>query len=111
MKLCYNAVMKKFILLCLIFPCLSVCASELTEDYFDIAADYATYGKYNEAMVYVDKILQLEPNNIDAKDLKNTLVRVTNSNAKSYLTYNDKNIQQAQQYLSLIHISEPTRRS
>lgn len=98
MKLCYNAVMKKFILLCLIFPCLSVCASELTEDYFDIAADYATYGKYNEAMVYVDKILQLEPNNIDAKDLKNTLVRVTNSNAKSYLTYNDKNIQQAQQY-------------
>ena len=90
--------MKKFILLCLIFPCLSVCASELTEDYFDIAADYATYGKYNEAMVYVDKILQLEPNNIDAKDLKNTLVRVTNSNAKSYLTYNDKNIQQAQQY-------------
>ncbi len=98
MKLCYNAVMKKFILLCLIFPCLSVCASELTEDYFDIAADYATYGKYNEAMVYVDKILQLEPNNNDAKDLKNTLVRVTNSNAKSYLTYNDKNIQQAQQY-------------
>lgn len=98
MKLCYNAVMKKFILLCLIFPCLSVCASELTEDYFDIAADYATYGKYNEAMVYVDKILQLEPNNIDAKDLKNTLVRVTSSNAKSYLTYNDKNIQQAQQY-------------
>lgn len=98
MKLCYNAVMKKFILLCLIFPCLSVCASELTEDYFDIAADYATYGKYNEAMIYVDKILQLEPNNIDAKDLKNTLVRVTNSNAKSYLTYNDKNIQQAQQY-------------
>ena len=90
--------MKKFILLCLIFPCLSVCASELTEDYFDIAADYATYGKYNEAMIYVDKILQLEPNNIDAKDLKNTLVRVTNSNAKSYLTYNDKNIQQAQQY-------------
>ena len=58
MKLCYNAVMKKFILLCLIFPCLSVYASELTEDYFDIAADYATYGKYNEAMVYVDKILQ-----------------------------------------------------
>lgn len=90
--------MKKFILLCLIFPCLAVCANEVTEDYFDIASDYATYGKYSDAMIYVDKILQIEPNNADAKDLKNTLIRVTNSNAKSYLTYNDKTIQQAQQY-------------
>lgn len=90
--------MKKFILLCLIFPCLAVCANEVTEDYFDIAADYATYGKYSDAMIYVDKILQIEPNNADAKDLKNTLIRVTNPNAKSYLTYNDKTIQQAQQY-------------
>lgn len=98
MKLCYNSVMKKFLLLCLIFPCLCVCASEITEDYFDIAADYATYGKYSDAMIYVDKILQIEPNNADAKDLKNTLIRVTNPNAKSYLTYNDKTLQQAQQY-------------
>ena len=98
MKLCYNFVMKKFILLCLIFPCLAVCANEVTEDYFDIASDYATYGKYSDAMIYVDKILQIEPNNADAKDLKNTLIRVTNPNAKSYLTYNDKTIQQAQQY-------------
>lgn len=90
--------MKKFILLCLIFPCLAVCANEVTEDYFDIASDYATYGKYSDAMIYVDKILQIEPNNVDAKDLKNTLIRVTNPNAKSYLTYNDKTIQQAQQY-------------
>ena len=90
--------MKKFILLCLIFPCLAVCANEVTEDYFDIASDYATYGKYSDAMIYVDKILQIEPNNADAKDLKNTLIRVTNPNAKSYLTYNDKTIQQAHQY-------------
>ena len=90
--------MKKFILLCLIVPCLAVCANEVTEDYFDIASDYATYGKYSDAMIYVDKILQIEPNNADAKDLKNTLIRVTNPNAKSYLTYNDKTIQQAQQY-------------
>ena len=90
--------MKKFILLCLIFPCLAACANEVTEDYFDIASDYATYGKYSDAMIFVDKILQIEPNNADAKDLKNTLIRVTNPNAKSYLTYNDKTIQQAQQY-------------
>ena len=84
------------ILLCLIFPTLSVCANEITEDYFDIAADYATYGKYNDAMVYVDKILQIEPNNADAKELKNTLIRVTTSNAKSYLSTVNKNVQQAQ---------------
>ena len=93
--------MKKFVLLCLIFPCLCACASELTEDYFDISADYATYGKYSDAMIYVDKILQIEPNNSDAKDLKNTLIRVTNGNAKSYLTYNDKTIHNAQQFKML----------
>ena len=78
--------MKKFLLLCLIFPTLSVCANEITED----------YGKYNDAMVYVDKILQIEPNNADAKELKNTLIRVTTSNAKSYLSTVNKNVQQAQ---------------
>ena len=93
--------MKKFVLLCLMFPCLCACASELTEDYFDISADYATYGKYSDAMIYVDKILQIEPNNSDAKDLKNTLIRVTNGNAKSYLTYNDKTIHNAQQFKML----------
>ena len=88
--------MKKLILTCLIyfaFSSISVFASELTEDYFDIASEYATYGKYSDATVYVDKILQLEPNNPDAKELKNTLIRVTNSNAKSYLTSFDKNYQ------------------
>lgn len=93
--------MKKLILTCLIcfaFSSISVLASELTEDYFDIASEYATYGKYSDATVYVDKLLQLEPNNLDAKELKNTLVRVTNANAKSYLTSFDKNYQQAENY-------------
>lgn len=93
--------MKKLILTCLIyfaFSSISVFASELTEDYFDIASEYATYGKYSDATVYVDKILQLEPNNPDAKELKNALVRVMNPNAKSYLTSFDKNYQQAENY-------------
>lgn len=64
--------MKKFFLLCLIFPCIAVSSSEITEDYFDIATNYCTYGQYNDAIIYLDKILQLEPNNNDAKDLKNT---------------------------------------
>ena len=83
--------MKKFFLLCLIFPCIAVSSSEITEDYFDIATNYCTYGKYNDAIIYLDKILQLEPNNNDAKDL-NTLLRITNPNSKSYLTSKNKNI-------------------
>lgn len=84
--------MKKFFLLCLIFPCIAVSSSEITEDYFDIATNYSTYGKYSDAIIYLDKILQLEPNNKDAKDLKNTLQRVTNPNSKSYLTSKNKDI-------------------
>ena len=87
--------MKKFFLLCLIFPCIAVSSSEITEDYFDIATNYCTYGKYSDAIIYLDKILQLEPNNNDAKDLKNTLQRVTNQNSKSYLTTKNKNINNA----------------
>lgn len=78
--------MKRFILLCLIFPCISVCASEITEDYLDIATNYATFGQYREAQNYIEKILQIEPYNNEAKELKNTLLRIQNPAIESYLT-------------------------
>lgn len=90
--------MKKLLLVCLIFPCIAVSASEMTEDYFDIAANYATYGQYNDALDYVNKILQEEPSNTDAQDVKAVLSRVINQNSKSYLTTTDKNIRDAQNY-------------
>ncbi len=90
--------MKKLFLVCLIFPCIAVSASEMTEDYFDIAANYATYGQYNDALDYVNKILQEEPSNTDAQDVKAVLSRVINQNSKSYLTTTDKNIRDAQNY-------------
>ena len=90
--------MKKFLLLCLIFPCMAVFSNELTEDYFDIATNYCTYGKYGDALNYVNKILQIEPNNSDAKELKNTLLRVMNPNVESYLTSTNKNLNQAFSY-------------
>ncbi|MFQ8625960.1 MAG: tetratricopeptide repeat protein [Candidatus Gastranaerophilaceae bacterium] len=62
--------MKKLLLLSLIFPCIAVSASEITEDYLDIATNYCIYGKYSDASVYLDRILQLEPNNAEVKDLK-----------------------------------------
>jgi hypothetical protein len=90
--------MKKFFLLCLIFPCIAVSSSELTEDYLDIATNYATFGNYKEAVVYLDKIIQLEPSNNEVKDLKHTLLRLTNPNSKSYLTTKFKAIRDAKNY-------------
>ena len=90
--------MKKFILLVLIFPMLGVCASEITEDYIDIATNYCTYGKYSDAINYVDKVLKLEPYNNEAKELKNTLLRITNPNIQSYLTSTSQTLNQAQSY-------------
>lgn len=90
--------MKKIILLFLILPCLSVSANELTEDYIDIATNYCTYGKYNDALNYIDKVLRIEPYNSEAKELKSTLLRITNPNIQSYLTSTNPNLNQAFSY-------------
>lgn len=87
--------MKKLLLLFLIFPCMMACANEVTEDYFDIATNYCTYGKYNDAMTYIDKILQIEPSNQDAKDIKSMLQRITSANSLSYLEAADSKVKQA----------------
>ena len=77
------------------FPCIFVCANEMTEDYMDIATNYCIYGKYKDAINYVEKILLIEPDNTDAKELKNTLLRITNPNIQSYLSSTNQNIGQA----------------
>ena len=90
--------MKKLVVLCLLFPCLSVYSNEITEDYFDIAANYATYGQYKEAGEYLNKILEIEPGNYDAIELKNVILRAANPGAKSYLSTNNQNIREALVY-------------
>ena len=90
--------MKKFVLLCLILPSIAVSANEITEDYFDIASNYAAYGQYKEAMTYIDKILEIEPSNSEAQDIKAILTRITNPVNKSYLTTTDKTIREAQNF-------------
>ena len=90
--------MKKFIILCLIFPCITVRCSELTEDYLDIAANYCTYGKYQDALIYLNKIIEAEPSNNEVKNLKQTIVRVMNPNEQSYLTSTNQNIHKFAQY-------------
>lgn len=90
--------MKKFLLLFLIFPCLLASANEITEDYFDIAADYCIYGKYQDAIVYLNKIIQIEPDNKEAIELKNTLLRNSNPNLESYLNSTNPILKKAAQY-------------
>lgn len=87
--------MKRFILLCLIFPCISVCANEITEDYLDIATNYATFGQYREAQEYINKILQIEPSDSEVRELKNALLRIQNPTIESYLTTTNGNLRQA----------------
>ena len=54
---------------------LSVCglycyASDLTDDYYDIAKNYYKEGNKEKALEYVEQILKIEENNIDALGLK-----------------------------------------
>lgn len=90
--------MKKLILLFLIFPCIISSANEITEDYFDIASNYCTYGKYETALIYINKIIQIEPSNTSAQELKDTLLRITNINSTSYLNAVNPELKKAYLY-------------
>ncbi len=79
--------MKKLLVFLLLF---FVCnadagASDLADDYIDMAAGYAVNGKYSDALNYIDKILKIEPGNTRAKKLKTDLQRVINPASRSYL--------------------------
>lgn len=90
LSLWYNLDMKKFILSFLIS--IAICsyvpafANEIEEDYLDIAANYCVVGDYNSAMVYLDKILELNPNNKQVVDLKKGLSHVIAQDKKSFVT-------------------------
>lgn len=79
--------MKKFLLtgLFLALICSSVCANELTEDYFDIATNYCVEGNYTEAIKYLDKILLIEPDNKTVSDLKNGLQQILQGKNTSFI--------------------------
>lgn len=51
-----------------------VSASELTNDYFDIATNYFNSNNYTKALEYLDLILGVEPDNLQAKALKDKIL-------------------------------------
>ena len=95
--------MKKFILsllllllgLCTAIP---VWADELEEDYLDIAANYCVIGDYNSALIYLDKILERNPNSKQAADLRMGLLHVISQDNKSYVTSINPGIKEAMDY-------------
>ena len=77
----------------------SVIASEITDDYMDIAKNYCALGHYKNAIIYLDKILQLEPSNKQVQTLKHGLETViSGKNRNSYITSVDKLLMQSQDY-------------
>ena len=60
-------------------------ASEITEDYFDMATSYCIEGKYADALSYLDKILAVEPDNKTISDLRNGLKQIINGNHGSFI--------------------------
>lgn len=92
--------MKRIILMFLIGLMLTAPAkaSEVAEDYLDIASSYVVSGNYAVALDYLNKILMLEPNNRDIISLRNGLRRFQSGNSTSYATSNNPKLQQAENF-------------
>lgn len=80
--------MKKILLYCFIAAVTvsPVLASEITEDYMDIARNYCVIGDYPNGIQYFKKILALEPENLQIKDTIDMLNRFTSNEKKAYAT-------------------------
>lgn len=82
--------MKKVLLSVILILCagiiLPVFASEIEEDYLDIASNYCIMGDYNTAMEYLDKILKINPDNQYVKDLKKGLTHVITKDKQTFIT-------------------------
>lgn len=77
--------MKKFLTVLFILFCSSAFASEMTEDYFDMATNYCVQGNYREALNYLDKILMVEPDNRSVQDLRNGLRQIIQGRNTSFI--------------------------
>lgn len=87
--------MKRFLLAGLLFLSLGAHASEVTEDYFDIATNYSIEGNYRQAIIYLDKILVLEPENKSVADLRNGLNQILKGYNTSFITAKSNAVKQA----------------
>lgn len=73
-------------------------ASEVTEDYLDIATSYCVSGNYTQALDYLNKILILEPSNKEVAGLRNGLKRLQSGSSTSYVTSSNPKLQEAEHF-------------
>lgn len=95
--MCYNSVMKKLLLyglICLL-TCIPAGANEITEDYMDIAKNYCLIGDYPNAISYLNRILAIEPNYTQVRDIIVMLNRFTSQDRKAYATRQNSSIYNA----------------
>lgn len=80
--------MKKLFLYSLIcaMSILPAFSSEMTEDYMDIAKNYAVIGDYPHTVQYLNKILSVEPNNSQIRDMVSMLNGFSSQDRKSFAT-------------------------
>ena len=76
----------------------TVFASEIEDDYLDIAGNYCVVGEYDSAMEYLDKILKINPSNQKAINLKKGLTHVISQDKKSFVDSVSPSIRTAMEY-------------
>lgn len=85
--------MKRLLLTSFLFASLilPVPANEIIEDYMDIISNDCVLGDYADAVNYLDKIIQMTPNNQEYKKLKDLLYQLGTTDQKSFISgYNSQ---------------------
>mgnify|MGYP002537340761 CR=1 FL=1 len=80
--------MKRLLVISLILSslCMPVMANEIIEDYMDIVSNDCVLGDYADAVLYLDKIIKMTPNNQEYKKLKDLLYQLGTTNQKSFIS-------------------------
>ena len=85
--------MKRLLLISFLFAflVLPVTANEIIEDYMDIISNDCVLGDYADAVNYLDKIIQMTPDNQEYKKLKDLLYQLGTTDQKSFISgYNSQ---------------------
>ena len=98
--------MKKFVLLCSILALTSTipvysATTEMIEDYMDIVSNDCILGDYQDAVKYLDKVIQLDPSNKEFPELKSLLYQLGTKNQKSFITGYNADLDKAMAYKRL----------
>ena len=75
--------------------------NEMIEDYMDIVSNDCVLGDYADAVKYLDKVIQLAPDNKEFPELKELLYQLGTKNQKSFITGYIADLDKAMYYKKL----------